>query len=222
MNHPVNVSPDRFIRPAWSRPLGLLCAGLLLGLAVWSARHQPPAAPPRELSRTNLVHRAGIWYEAGQTNPFTGVMVEFYHDGAPLSRSALSNGLLNGLSEGWYTNRQLQIRETYRDNFSEGVRTKWYPNGNKLSEATVVHGRFAGLFRRWHQNGRLAEEIPMTDGRPEGLGRSYYESGAVRAEVRLQAGKEVDRKTFPDAPAAGSGPGRENLTTNVETTNQKS
>jgi antitoxin component YwqK of YwqJK toxin-antitoxin module len=46
----------------------------------------------------------------------------------------VSNGQLNGVSEGWFTNGVLQIREHFMDGSSEGPVTKWHSSGAKLSE----------------------------------------------------------------------------------------
>jgi len=180
--------------------------GLALALALWSARRPQPAAAFTEVSRTNLVRLGGLWCQTGYTNPFTGVLLDFYAGGSLQSRSMVSNGLLEGLSEGWYTNGQLEIREFYRTNLSDGLRTKWYPNGRKLSEATIVLGKMQGTFRRWYENGKLAEEIPMRDGRIEGAGRSYYESGFVKTELTIHDGKEVEANSWPDGQHPGLRP----------------
>jgi len=162
-------------------------------------RVPPPAAPPQpltELNRTNLMRFHGQWCQFGRTNPFTGALVDNYPNGAKMSRSIIANGLLNGLSEGWFTNGQMQVRETYRDNVSDGLRSKWYPNGHKLSEATIVHGKIEGVFRHWHIDGSLAEEIPMHDGQQEGVGRAYYPDGYLAEEVDVREGKVVNKQTW--------------------------
>jgi antitoxin component YwqK of YwqJK toxin-antitoxin module len=178
-------------------PLGL-CLGFGLCLMLALGRVRPPPAALTELSRTNLVRLDGRWCQIGHTNPFTGVLLEFYPDGVLRSRSTVSNGWLNGLSEGWYTNRQLEVRESYRTNFSDGPRTKWYPDGRRLSEATIVRGKMEGIFRRWYENGKLAEEIPMRDGKIEGVGRTYYESGFLKTELTISDGKVTQARNWPD------------------------
>lgn len=203
----VNDSSASPSRPAFRVlliPLALVMAfGLALALVLWPSLRPPPAANLPELVRTNLVLLGGLWCQVGHTNPFTGVLLEYYSDGALQSRSMISNGLLNGLSEGWFTNRQLQIRETYRTNFSDGLRVKWYPDGKKHSEATIVLGQMQGVFRRWHENGMLAEEIPMRDGKIEGTGRTYYESGFLKTELTIHDGKVVDQNSWPDGQQPG-------------------
>src|ERR1043166_7098902 len=81
-----------------------------------------------EVPRSQLVQSNGHWYQVGQTNFFTGVLVDKYPNGLLLARSQISNGLLNGLSETWYTNRQLQVRENFKDGISDGLREKWHEN----------------------------------------------------------------------------------------------
>ena len=200
-----NIAHHRF---AYGRAV-LMVIALSVGLLVVSGvrwRIKAPVAPAPgsvETARTNLELRATGWYPKGQTNPFTGILVDYYPGGRLMSRSVVSNGLLNGLSEGWYTNGQLQVQETYRANFSEGTRVRWYAAGGKLSEAAVVHGKMTGLYRRWYENGKLAEEIPMQDGRIEGEGRAYYPSGCLKASVKYEAGKAVQQKMWKDGEQKG-------------------
>lgn len=200
------------LRKQSSPRVGVLLVFAVIGLAsllvfIWGRRTAPQLPPVHlpELARTNLVNRAGVWYEIGQTNPFTGVLLEYYRDGGLMSRSVLSNGLLNGLSEGWYTNRQLQVRETYQTNYSDGVRTKWWPNGTTQSQATIALGKIQGLYRRWYSDGKLAEEIPMQAGQIEGTGHAYYESGFLKAEVSYHDGKIVTQHEWKDGEHRGNG-----------------
>ena len=192
-----NSVPPRIDRRVW---VGCFLLLLMLALAVifFLSPHSRPAAPLPEMNRTNLVRLDGRWCVAGHTNPFTGVLQEFYADGTMESRSMVSNGWLEGLSEGWFTNRQMQIREYYRTNFSNGRRTKWFPDGKTNSEATIVAGKIEGVFRRWHDNGRLAEEIQMRDGKIEGIGRAYYESGSLKTKLTMHDGQVIEAKSWPD------------------------
>jgi antitoxin component YwqK of YwqJK toxin-antitoxin module len=177
---------------------------VVLGLILWPAKTHQIAALP-EVANTNLIHFDGRWcqFQTGHTNPFTGFLLEYYPSGPLQSRSMVSNGLLEGLSEVWHTNGQLQIREYYRTNFSDGPRTKWYSDGKKLSEATIVLGKMQGVFRRWYENGRLAEKIPMQDGKIEGVGKSYYESGYLKTELTISNGEVIQTKNWPDGERSG-------------------
>lgn len=180
---------------------GLGLFALFIGLAWWAFR---PAPPPRivEARRDTLTLRDGLLYRPGEAQPFTGSMTEYYPDGALQSRSAVSNGLLHGVSEGWHPNGQRQVLEHFVAGVAHGSRTKWRPDGQKLSEAEVVEGRLEGMFRRWHENGALAEEIPMKAGEPDGVARAFHPDGSLKAEARLQAGQVLAQR-FANAAATG-------------------
>lgn len=159
---------------------------------------RPPILTGSEVRRDALNLRDGKRYAKGATDPFTGLMTEFYGNGVLQSRSVISNGLLEGLSEGWYTNGMKQVEELFRGGVSDGLRVKWYENGKKLSEAPIVAGKIEGVFKRWYDNGALAEEIFMRNGTPDGLARSYYPDGGRKTEAHLSNGTVVDQKTWTD------------------------
>jgi antitoxin component YwqK of YwqJK toxin-antitoxin module len=158
---------------------------------------QWPAASV-EVSRTNLVLDEGRLHRAGQPGMFTGFMVEHSASGALRSRSAISNGLLHGLSEGWYTNGQLQVTEHFREGVSHGLRTKWAASGAKISEASIVDGKLHGTFRRWHENGVLSEQVEFVAGQPQGTSLAYFPSGFLKARVTLLDGKPADQAFWRD------------------------
>src|SRR3954464_15506024 len=94
-----------------------LCAGAaMLTVVPWPCSRK--AVEVLEVPRGGLELREGRFYQTGQTNPFTGLSYESYADGSLLSRSVISNGLLNGVSESWYTNGQRQVREHFKDGIS--------------------------------------------------------------------------------------------------------
>ena len=165
-----------------------------------------PALTGAEVRRDALTMRDGRRYRQGETAPFTGVMTEFYASGTLQSRSVLSNGLLEGLSEGWYTNGNKQVEELYRNNVSHGLRVKWYESGQKLSEAPIVSGKIVGVFKRWHENGVLAEEVTMRAGNPDGVVRAYYPSGCRKTEAHLSNGNVLDQKNWPDGDKRSQAP----------------
>ena len=171
----------------------------LLGWTVWLlVPARKPPAPLPEVQRTLLTLLEGRLHLVGATNAFTGWMIETNAQGGLRSRSSISNGLLEGASEGYHTNGQRQVLEHFRAGTSHGPRTKWYPNGRKASETQVADGKLEGLFVRWAEDGSLAEEIPMKDGQPDGLSRSYYPSGCVKAEALMKGGKLVEQHFWPD------------------------
>ncbi len=175
-----------------TRVLFVSGAVLILGGGFYLAQGRRRSVPViEEVGRDRLVLREGRWMKTDETNAFTGMMVEFYPDGTLQSRTVVSNGLLNGLSEGWWTNGVLAVRETFREGRSHGVRTKWGMSGNRISETHIQEGRIDGLHREWHTNGHLAVEVAMVAGKPQGLSRKWNPEGALVGQWSLSNGVVV-------------------------------
>lgn len=179
----------------------LLITGIF-GCLVWffSSPKQSELTPEVEVLSSELSLVDGQLRRKGDATPFTGVMIERYPDGKPKSRSAISNGVMHGVSEGWFTNGVKQVTEHFLSGTSHGQRTKWHLNGMKQSEAQIANGKLTGQFRRWDEQGKLSEEIEMVNGEPHGLSRAYHPDGTLKAEVRLDKGKVIDQKFFPASP----------------------
>ena len=152
-------------------------------------RTKDPAVNQR--LRTELQLRDGCLLNGGVL--FTGAVVERYGNGQMKSRSSVSNGLLEGLSEGWHTNGLLQVSEHFTKGVSHGLRTKYYGSGRKLSEADVVYGTIEGIYQTWHENGNLAQRVCLSHGVPDGEAASYFPDGSLKARVRLDHGKVINQ-----------------------------
>ena len=155
-----------------------------------------PIAPPalREVPASELALRDGHSYWKHEATPFSGAMLEQYPDGSRKSRSVLSNGVMHGVSEGWFSNGHLQIREHFHHGLSHGLREKWFASGAKMSEATIEAGKMEGVFKRWHEAGTMAEEVRMKNGNPDGLSTAYYSNGTLKARVTLKNGKVIEQE----------------------------
>ena len=186
--------------PVWRRPAILIAvlACLSLGLFFLLPRVKETKAPQPEVLRNALTFREGRLYRSTESTPFTGLMIERYEEGTLKARSSISNGVLQGISEGWHTNGVMDVREHFTNGVSHGLREKWFESGKKISEGTIVAGKFEGPFRRWHENGQLAEEIEMKHGEPDGVAKSYFPSGFLKTQARLQNGKVVETKSWKD------------------------
>lgn len=186
-------------------PGTILFGSLLAGLCAvaFDGCAPPPVAAPPEVPRSSLVLKDGRLYRPSQSAPFTGTVVEHYPAARLQSRSVVSNGLLHGLSEGWYTNGVRQVAENFVGGFSEGVRLKWYSDGAKLSEAAISAGKLNGTFRRWHESGQLAEQIELRDDQPHGESLAYYPSGFLKTRLRMERGQLVTTESFKDGEVPG-------------------
>jgi antitoxin component YwqK of YwqJK toxin-antitoxin module len=189
------------IVPAAARNRVLLLLGALaVGMAAvaWWASSRPPASLP-EKPLAELIKVEGRFVLRNETNqPFTGWVTERYASGGLRSRTAVADGRLHGVSEGWHTNGVRQVEEHFEGGVSEGLVRKWHANGAKLSEGTARAGKFEGKFRRWHENGQLAEELVLRTGQPEGVARSWFPSGSLKAEVTLKSGQVLTQKFWQD------------------------
>jgi antitoxin component YwqK of YwqJK toxin-antitoxin module len=195
----MKTSSNFFGRPANGSvaPGVWLIALVLAGIAAWAFVHLRSAVVTNrtvdlpEVARRELLFTNGLSFRRGDTNPFTGLMVEHYATGSLRSKTFLTNGLLNGTSRGWHTNGQLQVEEFFVNGVSHGTRTRWRIDGTRESEATIEHGVIVGVFRRWHTNGTLAQEITMSNGVPHGVSRAWAPDGTLQKEVELTAGVVV-------------------------------
>ena len=195
---------------------GLCLVLLLAGVLLWQRRPVPVPAPVGgdstaagetlpEAERTELVLKEGrLHFGDGM---FTGLMVEHYPGGVLKSRTAVSNGLLHGVSEGWFTNAVRQVAEHFVNGVSHGERLRWDEEGRQVAAAQIDQGKIVGQFRRWHANGQLAEEVTMKNGEPDGLARSWYASGSLQAEVQLVQGKVLEQHRYKEGESrATTGP----------------
>lgn len=170
-------------------------------LFMWPSWFPKTPVPVKEwpVVRTSEVElKEGRLMRKGAAEVFSGWLTESYRTGGLRSRSFVSNGVLEGLSEGWHTNGVLQVSEQFVGGRSEGVVTKWDLDGRRVSEAITRSGLMEGRFQRWHTNGTLAEEMEMRQGQPHGLARSWYPSGSLKAEVQLEDGKVLTKRYWDD------------------------
>jgi len=180
----------------WLVISGLVLAGI--GCFIWLSMKRVEAPLLDERSRSELEFRDGRFCRPGSAQPFTGFVTDFYDGGELKSRSMVSNGLLEGLSEGWFTNGQKQVEEYFISGVSHGRRTKWYPNGAKHSEAMIVNGKLHGAFQRWYENGQLSERVELSDGQPSGLSLAYHPDGSLKARVTLQDGRVLEQQSWQE------------------------
>jgi hypothetical protein len=174
-----------------------LFALLLAALFLNKPAPAPESSPKPMVLELKDAHKVdGLFFAPDANKPFSGVVVEYYDDETLKSRSHINEGRLNGVSEGWHRNGQLQIRESYENGVAHGQRTKWLEDGIRESEGRIEQGRFAGVFRKWHPNGQLAQEVQMTNGLAHGEARSWHENGSLKAVVKLDQGEVLQQQFF--------------------------
>jgi antitoxin component YwqK of YwqJK toxin-antitoxin module len=150
------------------------------------------------VNRIQLEVRSGQFYRPGSTIPFTGWMLDHFPDGKVSLRSAVVNGRLEGMSEGWFTNGVRQIQEHFRHGLPEGIRRTWHGNGRKRSEGHLLSGLQHGLYRLWDDQGNLLVEAEFADGKAHGLSLAWYPSGFLQAEAMMRHGEIQSRHNYVD------------------------
>jgi antitoxin component YwqK of YwqJK toxin-antitoxin module len=178
----------------WLGIITLLFGAIFFGLGKWSHSR----TPLREALRSELELRDGVLCTRGEVKPFQGKLVENYAAGLRKLEIDIRDGKPNGLSRGWYENRQLEVEETFRDGTSHGPRTRWFDNGQRKSLAQIENGKVVAEFLEWHANGQLATRMTLHGGQPEGLVESWYPSGAVKSRTQLERGRQISRQFFDD------------------------
>jgi len=179
-------------RARWFLVSGFLAAAVLtVILKPW----QRELVPAEQVSRNQLVLQQGRLMKTSQTNAFTGLMVEFYPDGTLQSRSAVSNGLLHGVSEGWHTNGVLAITEVFVSGTSHGTRTKWDAASNRIAETDIREGEIEGLHREWHTNGKPSMEVTMARGKAQGVARKWSLEGELAGQWVMSNGVVIQAIT---------------------------
>lgn len=186
----------------------LLFLPLLLGLVCYTAWlvYQPSTVKPVKVVTVaveDTEHINGLFYLAGEKDPFSGEVVERYEDGSLKARSLIRDGLLHGLSEGWFANGVRQVKEPFEKGLSHGRRLKWYSSGALKSEEEIVDGNLEGSFLEWHENGQLAKQIPLSAGVAHGVSRAWFPSGYLKARVALVRGEVVQQRFFTDGELKG-------------------
>ena len=176
-----------------------ISAVALLAVGWFLTKNKHDESSPTEsvsLNLSNARNENGLFYAPNETEPFTGVVVEHYEEGSLKSKTEVEKGKLNGLSEGWHENGQLQIKEHYLNGVSHGLREKWRQDGSKESVGEIKNGKFEGTFRKWHPNGQLAEEIQMLNGVAHGESKSWHENGDLKAKVTLDNGEVIEQEFY--------------------------
>lgn len=178
----------------------VMAIGLTAGAYFWL---RPEAPVPGELPRAALVLKDGRLCLKDSGQPFTGAVFEQTTGGQRLSELTVRDGILNGLSKGWYDSGVQEVEEHFVDGKSSGLRQRWHANGKLKNEATIVNGELHGPYTEWHDDGSMAVRMNMVRGKGEGLSEAWHPGGAPKAKVILADGKPVTKEYF-DAPAVAT------------------
>jgi antitoxin component YwqK of YwqJK toxin-antitoxin module len=166
----------------------------------------------REKSVTNFVNnlpegQSHHWDTNGLktlTSVFTnGVLLShqsFHSNGKPKRQSIFADGHLNGLSQQWYENGQLEWAASFLTGRKHGTATGWTVDGKKSFEAEWKRGLSHGLSKKWYPNGITKNVTTFQNGQKDGEAIGAYENGVIEWEAhwRTNALHGVHREWHPD------------------------
>ena len=181
-------------RPVIYTIIGLLAVFILL-IMFWP---KPEPEKLKEMDIQELVSENGRMVLKTTKSPFTGIVVDRRRDGSVISKSIMKEGKLHGLSDGFFTNQQIQVREMFESGVSNGKRITWYSNGSTQTVAEIHLGVLDGPFLRYHENGSLSEKVIMKNGQPDGLAQAWYPNGNPKSIVTLKGGEVVESEYLDD------------------------
>jgi antitoxin component YwqK of YwqJK toxin-antitoxin module len=91
--------------------------------------------------------------------------------------------LRHGTWTTWYSNGQVQLEGTYRNDKETGNFTWWHPNGQKAVSGQYVDGLQQGEWVWWHANGQKATIGAYCRGQQAELWRRWNEDGQLGQQL---------------------------------------
>ena len=125
---------------------------------------------PEYLGSTQLINDKGILYALGDSEPYTGPIIDYHPNGVK--------------------SYQVEVKE----GVAQGTATEWYKNGQKMTETTLEKGQATGAIKGWYRSGKKEYEMPIKNGEIDGIGIEYYETGTKKSETPYVKGSRNGRE----------------------------
>lgn len=137
----------------------------------------------------------------------TGMVQNFYPEGALKEESAVVEGKRHGLWKTFHKSGELDWERPYVQGEGEGIFKRYYKDGKVMIEAPHHAGYPEGLSKTYYPNGKLKEETLFVRGQKEGVSKEFYESGALKSETSYQDGRKLGTsKEFADTGTPAQAP----------------
>ena len=112
----------------------------------------------------NTVKRNGLRYKVNSQEPFTGVIVSYYHDGQKEYEKEYKNGIVDGKVIEYYISGQKKYEGYLKNNVEDRKIITWYANGQKRYEKNYKNGVLNGKVVSWNRSGQKEYEKEYKDG----------------------------------------------------------
>jgi len=120
---------------------------------------------------------------------YDGYVFKEYQKGDTALFVGYLNGLEEGLSKKWYSNKQIaEIRIYYRGK-KIGIHKGYYENGNLKFEYHFIQGEHHGIAKEWYENGQEYKVFHYNMGYEEGSQKAWWENGVIRANYVVKNGR---------------------------------
>ena len=134
--------------------------------------------------------------------PYTGKIVKYVDDEKTQLewKKNYKEGKLDGLSEEYNKNGQLEESVTYKEGEEEEeVKYIYYENGQLVTKGTYKDGKEDGPYESYYKNGQLNYKTTYQDGVIEdGLFEGYHENGQLRWKGTIKDGKDDGQWEYYD------------------------
>ena len=152
--------------------LSILMVGVALLAGGCGKKEVLEGKPPREVSTDELIFRENIAYVRGETEPFTGTVINYFENGKKESEVPYVNGK------------------------KHGTRIMYYEDGSKRSESPHVDGIAHGTAIWCREDGSILGITPWVNGKEHGTAIGYNRDGSKWLEIVWENGKKISRKEF--------------------------
>ena len=125
---------------------------------------------PEYYGSTQMINDKGILYALGDSEPYTGSIIDYHPNGVKSYKVEVKQGV------------------------PQGAATEWYKSGQKMTETKLENGKVAGIIKGWYRSGKKEYEMPIKNGEIDGIGIEYYENGAKKSEAPYVKGSRNGRE----------------------------
>ena len=119
---------------------------------------------------TQMINDNGILYALGDSEPYTGPIIDYHPNGVK--------------------SYQVEVK----DGVAQGTATEWYKSGQKMTETTLENGQATGMIKGWYSSGKKEYEMPIKNGEIDGVGTEYHETGAKKSKTPYVNGSRKGRE----------------------------
>lgn len=121
---------------------------------------------------------------------FEGIIYELYNASSDtLAIASYNNGVLDGISKKWYSNKKLMEIRSYKEGQKNGKQQAFFENGNKKFEFNAINDQYQGELKEWNIKGDLIHLATYKNGQEEGAQKMWYDNGKIRANYVMLNGK---------------------------------